>query len=67
MESNQDFLLTTRLSIPPVRPVLVPRPRLLEQLDKNVHERLTLVSASAGFGKTTLLSALPSDREPINA
>ncbi len=49
-------LLTTKLYIPPVRPELVPRPRLVERLNAGLHRRLTLISAPAGFGKTTLLS-----------
>ena len=39
----------------PPRAVL--RPRLVERLDEGLHRKLTLVSAPAGFGKTTLLSA----------
>ncbi|HEX6269169.1 MAG TPA: hypothetical protein VFZ43_02950, partial [Anaerolineales bacterium] len=46
--------LTTKLFIPPARPNRVPRPRLIEQL--NILCPLTLISAPAGFGKTTLLS-----------
>jgi LuxR family maltose regulon positive regulatory protein len=34
----------------------VPRPRLIERLNAGLHRKLTLVSAPAGFGKTTLLS-----------
>jgi LuxR family maltose regulon positive regulatory protein len=49
-------LLTTKLYIPPVRPELVPRPRLIERLNAGLHRKLTLISAPAGFGKTTLLS-----------
>ncbi|MGD8753765.1 MAG: LuxR C-terminal-related transcriptional regulator [Anaerolineales bacterium] len=49
-------LLTTKLYLPPPRPDLVPRPRLLEQMDAGLHGKLTLVSAPAGFGKTTLVS-----------
>ena len=49
-------LLTTKLYAPPTRPGLVPRPRLIEQLDAGHHHKLTLVSAPAGFGKTTLVS-----------
>jgi LuxR family maltose regulon positive regulatory protein len=49
-------LLKTKLYIPPVRPKLVPRPRLIERLNAGLHRKLTLVSAPAGFGKTTLLS-----------
>ena len=49
-------LLRTKLHIPPVRSKLVLRPRLIEQLDAGRDRRLTLISAPAGFGKTTLLS-----------
>ena len=49
-------LLQTKLYIPRSRPELVPRPRLLERLDAGLHRKLTLVSAPAGFGKTTLVS-----------
>jgi LuxR family maltose regulon positive regulatory protein len=50
-------LLATKLHIPPARPNLVARPRLLERLDQGLSARLILLSAPAGFGKTTLLSA----------
>jgi LuxR family maltose regulon positive regulatory protein len=50
-------LLKTKLYIPAVRPKLVPRPCLIERLDEGIRSaRLTLISAPAGFGKTTLLS-----------
>jgi LuxR family maltose regulon positive regulatory protein len=49
-------LLKTKLYIPPLRPELVPRLRLIERLNAGLHCKLTLVSAPAGFGKTTLLS-----------
>ncbi|MCP4541357.1 MAG: LuxR family transcriptional regulator [Chloroflexi bacterium] len=49
-------LLTTKLYIPPARPELVSRPRLIERLNAGLHRKLTLVSAPAGFGKTTLVS-----------
>ena len=51
-------LLTTKLHVPPARPERVPRPRLIQRLDEGLRwgHRLTLVSAPAGFGKTTLLS-----------
>jgi LuxR family maltose regulon positive regulatory protein len=59
-------LLKAKLYIPPVRPELVPRPRLIERLNAGlVHRRkLTLISAPAGFGKTTLLSEW-IDQSPI--
>ena len=49
-------ILKTKLYIPPMRPELVPRPRLIERLNARVHRKLTLVSAPPGFGKTTLLA-----------
>jgi LuxR family maltose regulon positive regulatory protein len=49
-------LIETKLFIPTVRRSLVVRPRLSERLDRGA-ARLTLLSAPAGFGKTTLLSA----------
>jgi LuxR family maltose regulon positive regulatory protein len=52
-------LLTTKLYIPPVHPSQVPRPGLIRRLDESLRpgHKLTLVSAPAGFGKTTLLAA----------
>jgi LuxR family maltose regulon positive regulatory protein len=51
-------ILTTKLYAPSARPEWVPRPRLIQRLHGGLQEghRLTLVSAPAGFGKTTLLS-----------
>ena len=49
-------LLRTKLYIPSPRPELVPRPRLIERLNAGLHRKLTLISAPAGFGKTTLVS-----------
>jgi LuxR family maltose regulon positive regulatory protein len=50
-------LLSTKLYIPPTRPDLVPRKRLIEQLNAGLAGRITLISAPAGFGKTSILSA----------
>ena len=51
-------ILATKLYIPPLRPGLVPRPRLIERLNEGLSasRKLTLISASAGFGKTTVVS-----------
>ncbi|MCJ7520124.1 MAG: LuxR C-terminal-related transcriptional regulator [Anaerolineaceae bacterium] len=49
-------LLLTKLYIPPPRPKVVFRPRLIERLNEGKHHKLTLISAPAGFGKTTLVS-----------
>src|SRR5215469_10408343 len=49
-------ILATKLSIPPLRPKVVSRSRLIERLNEGLHHKLTLISAPAGFGKTTLIS-----------
>jgi LuxR family maltose regulon positive regulatory protein len=49
-------ILATKLYIPPLRQKVVSRHRLIEQLNEGLHGKLTLISAPAGFGKTTLVS-----------
>jgi LuxR family maltose regulon positive regulatory protein len=51
-------ILATKLYIPPPRAKIVLRPRLIERLNEGLSSgsKLTLISASAGFGKTTLVS-----------
>jgi LuxR family maltose regulon positive regulatory protein len=51
-------ILATKLYIPPPRSKIVLRPRLIERLNEGLSSghKLTLISASAGFGKTTLVS-----------
>ncbi|MBN2501249.1 MAG: tetratricopeptide repeat protein, partial [Anaerolineales bacterium] len=51
-------LLTTKLHAPPTRPGLVPRPALIDRLQESLRRKrkLTLFSAPAGFGKTTLIT-----------
>ena len=63
-------ILRTKLVIPPCRPRerVVQRRRLLEKLDRGLAQgsKLTLVSAPAGFGKTTLLSEWATGRgQPV--
>jgi ATP/maltotriose-dependent transcriptional regulator MalT len=50
-------ILSTKLSIPPQRSRLVLRPRLIQKLNQGSECGFTLVSAPAGYGKSTLLSA----------
>src|SRR5450631_2103728 len=58
-------LLETKLHVPRRRRGLVARPRLSERLSRGAESALTLLSAPAGFGKTTLLAqwlaAAPAD------
>ena len=49
-------LLKTKLHVPTPRPTLLPRARLVARLDASPGTVLSLVSAPAGFGKTTVLS-----------
>jgi len=49
-------LLETKLYLPKLRPDVVARPRLSERLRRGAESKLTLISAPAGFGKTTLLT-----------
>jgi LuxR family maltose regulon positive regulatory protein len=49
-------VLVTKLFIPTARPELVSRPRLLKRLNEGLDRKLSLVSAPAGFGKTTLVT-----------
>jgi len=48
-------LLSTKIFIPPAIPNYVFRSRLLKSLDFTFHKKLFLLSAPAGFGKTTLV------------
>jgi LuxR family maltose regulon positive regulatory protein len=56
MSCMSPLLLATKLYLPQPRPNSIPRPRLTERLDAGLQHGVTLISAPAGFGKTTLLS-----------
>ena len=60
--------MATKLYIPPPRPRAVLRPRLIERLNEGLRfgRKLTLISAPAGFGKTTLVSEWVADCEQAN-
>ena len=49
-------ILATKLYIPSLPPKVVPRTHLIERLNAGLHRKLTLISAPAGFGKSTLVS-----------
>jgi LuxR family maltose regulon positive regulatory protein len=64
MDHVSDLLLQTKLFKPALRPALITRRQLIARLNAGLGSgsqdfaaRLTLVSAPAGFGKTTLISA----------
>ncbi|EJL26168.1 LuxR C-terminal-related transcriptional regulator [Brevibacillus sp. BC25] len=50
------LIVTTKLYMPPPRLKIVSRPRLIEQLNEGLTRKLTVISAPAGSGKTTLVS-----------
>jgi len=53
---NAGPLLETKLHVPRVRHSLVARPRLIKRMSLGAQSKLTLISAPAGFGKTTILT-----------
>lgn len=56
MIDPRDFLLMSKLQLPlPLSPA-VPRPQLIEWLNEGLHRRATLITAPAGYGKTTLVN-----------
>lgn len=60
-------LIQTKLIIPPSRGQLVQRQRLYEQLNGSADHKLTLMTAPAGFGKSTLLSSWAGQyKQPIS-
>jgi LuxR family maltose regulon positive regulatory protein len=62
-------LLSTKLAVPPLQAGLVARPRLIERVNEGLRagRQMTLVSAPAGFGKTTLVSAWLSELDRPSA
>ncbi|HYI15363.1 MAG TPA: hypothetical protein VEX37_08230, partial [Thermomicrobiales bacterium] len=60
-------LLKTKLFVPRMQQSVVARPQLLLRLDEGLHRKLTLISAPAGFGKTTLMSAWANSGERATA
>lgn len=60
-----EILLQTKLFKPAQRPSLISRTHLIEKLNIGLNGSITLVSAPAGFGKTTLISSwLPQIEQP---
>jgi LuxR family transcriptional regulator, maltose regulon positive regulatory protein len=63
-------IIATKLFIPPPLRKIVIRPGLRERLDESLHSKLALISAPAGFGKTTLVSewahALSAATPPVH-
>jgi LuxR family maltose regulon positive regulatory protein len=58
-----DSIIVTKVIVPKKRPNLVRRPRLVDFLHEHIERKLILVSASAGYGKTSLLVDFAHDTE----
>ena len=57
----REQLLKTKLYIPPPKPKDIHRPLLIKRLNEGLDLKLSLLSAPAGFGKTTLVSSWASE------
>ncbi|HEV2664005.1 MAG TPA: AAA family ATPase, partial [Blastocatellia bacterium] len=58
------FFLRTKLAPPRPAPAFLPRPRLVERLAANLSRSVTLVTANAGAGKTTLVADFVREYAP---
>ena len=58
-----EVLLQTKFHKPLSRPALVPRPQLIDKLNQGLSGKLSLISAPAGFGKTTLVNEWAMDSD----
>ncbi|GHO80998.1 hypothetical protein KSD_87690 [Ktedonobacter sp. SOSP1-85] len=69
LRSSPHSLLATKFLPPVSTHEIIARPRLLALLNAGLHRRLMLISAAAGFGKTTLLASwvrtFPPDHPPV--
>ncbi|KPK71744.1 hypothetical protein AMJ87_06695, partial [candidate division WOR_3 bacterium SM23_60] len=54
--NKTEFILQTKILFPQIKRNILRRPRLLKMLRTNIEKRLIMISAGAGYGKTTLLS-----------
>jgi LuxR family transcriptional regulator, maltose regulon positive regulatory protein len=59
---HDDPLLATKLSVPRPRPTVVPRQSLYARLDDGVSRAVVIISAPAGFGKSTVLTSWLAER-----
>lgn len=61
-EARPNELLQTKFALPRLHTSIIPRDSLLSALDKGLEGKLTLLTAPAGFGKTTLVSTWAAQR-----
>jgi LuxR family maltose regulon positive regulatory protein len=62
-DSSSPMVIGTKLRVPSPRREQMLRPRLMELLDEGLDGKVTLISAPAGYGKTTVLSQLLASEE----
>lgn len=60
---KENQLITTKFNIPTIDSKVVKRPRLFRKLDTCFEYRITLVTAPAGYGKTTLVTSWLSEKK----
>jgi len=67
-ETNPDYsVLRSKLVPPPILDYYLPRNRITEELEQNIIRPLTLVSAGAGFGKSTTISLWLKQTQRLHA
>ena len=66
-KAHSNNIVPTKIQLPPLRSKLVSRVELLRKLEPSAHHRLTLVTAPAGYGKTTLVLNWIHRREACSA
>lgn len=65
-DRKNDLIISAKLEEPPLRKGVIFRSRLIDKLNEGSQRRMTLVSAPAGFGKTSLiLSWVKNGTQPI--
>ncbi len=62
---RRSFIVTTKIHVPPRRPTIVRRPRLVDFLHAHIDRKLIVVAAPAGYGKTTLLVDFAHDTDAV--
>jgi len=63
IQQTEHVILKTKIAVPALKEAMVMRERLVESVDSGLPGRLTIVSAPAGFGKTTLLAQWARTRQ----
>ena len=66
-KKSSNPIIRTKLHRPPLAADFVPRPRLLERLEANRRQSLSLICAPAGYGKSTLASSWLESGDSLNA